>query len=336
MAVKLSVHYPTKGRSIVLRTDADWEKDVEPVKVSDDGDHAEFVVNCAEAWFETKVCLREADGTPRWSLGGNVVVSAQMSSARDLYPCFVGGGAGRISETIEVPGAFDCKTHRVRVYVPPGYDENTYRRYPVVYMHDGTNLFFPEESFAGSTWKVQGTLDTLDALQAIEPVIVVGIEAVDREEEYTARGWERYGRYIVETLKPLADTKGRTLPDPENTIVMGSSLGGLVSLYLAWRWPKVFGGAACLSGTFGLDDEIFKTVAREKRPELRVYLDSGYPRDNYESTLAMRDLLLRRGFRWGADLLHFVHPGARHNESDWALRLHLPMQFFFSRGASYA
>jgi pimeloyl-ACP methyl ester carboxylesterase len=117
---------------------------------------------------------------------------------------------------------------------------------------------------------------------------------------------------------------------------MGSSLGGLVSLHLAWSRPDVFGGAACLSSTFGFEDEIFRRVTAEPKRPIRIYLDSGYPRDNFEATLAMRNLLLRKGYRWGHDLLHFVHPGARHTERAWALRLHLPFQFFFGRGPSYA
>jgi hypothetical protein len=76
-------------------------------------------------------------------------------------------------------------------------------------------------------------------------------------------------------------------------------------------------------------------VSAESKKPIRVYLDSGSPKDNFEATLAMRNLLLRKGYRWGHDLIHFVHPGAKHHESAWAMRLHLPLQYFFGRGPSY-
>jgi predicted alpha/beta superfamily hydrolase len=335
MAITLRVHYPAQGRPLRLRTDADWDRDLEPAEVLERGDLLHFRVESEAPWFEFKACLEEPDGALRWSTGGNYVASAALPATHDVYPTFL-ESRGRITERIEVPGREGVEAHSIRVYVPPSYDENPYKRYPVAYMHDGTNLFFPEESFQGDTWNVQGTLDALDGMNAIEPVVVVGIQPRNRETEYTAEGWEAYGRFIVESLKPLVDTRGRTLPGPGHTVVMGSSLGGLVSLCLAWNWPKTFGGAGCLSGTFGHEDEMFQRIAREPRRPIRVYLDSGHPRDNFESTLAMRDLLLRKGFRWGDDLLHFVHPGAKHTEAAWALRLHLPLQFFFGRGAIYA
>src|SRR6185369_11926137 len=129
----------------------------------------------------------------------------------------------------------------------PGYDENTLKRYPVLYMHDGSNLFFPAESFMGETWEVDETMDMLDAMNVINKAIVVGIYPGDRMTEYTRSGYERYGRFVVESLKPFIDNSFRTLGDPANTAVMGSSLGGVVSFYLGWQYPQVFGNAACLS-----------------------------------------------------------------------------------------
>lgn len=335
MGLTLRLRYPTRGRAVVLRTDADWERDVPPTEVLEDGNLLTFRIDREAPLVEFKACLREADGTLRWSTGGNYVAGAAVAASHDVYPVFL-GEKGRISDPVEVPGAFGRETHRIRAYVPPGHDENPFKRFPVVYMHDGTNLFFPEESFLGTTWNLQGTLDALDAMNAMDPVIVVGIEPVDRNREYTEEGNEGYGRYIAECLKPAVDARGHTLEGPANTVVMGSSLGGLVSLHLAWSRPDVFGGAACLSSTFGLDDALFRRVTREPKKPIRVYLDSGFPRDNFEATLAMRDLLLRKGYRWGQDLLHFAHPGARHSEAAWALRLHLPLQYFFGRGPSYS
>jgi pimeloyl-ACP methyl ester carboxylesterase len=112
---------------------------------------------------------------------------------------------------------------------------------------------------------------------------------------------------------------------------MGSSLGGVVSFYLAWEWPQIFGMAACLSSTFGFRDDLRERVASEPRRDLRLYLDSGWPRDNYEATRNMRALLLRRGYREGEDLLYLGFPEALHNEAHWAMRAHVPFQFLFGR-----
>jgi predicted alpha/beta superfamily hydrolase len=334
MALTLRVRYPAKGRPISLRTDADWGRDLGPVELGEDGNLHCFRIERDDPYVEFKLCLTEPDGTVRWNSGSNYVATAAVRATHDVYPAFR-DTKGRISDPVEVAGAFGFEKHRIRAYVPPGHDENPFKRFPVVYMHDGSNLFFPGESFLGATWNVQGTLDALDSMNVIDPVIVVAIEPRDRMSEYTSEGNEAYARYIVETVKPVADQRGHTLPGPEHTVVMGSSLGGLVSLHLAWSRPDVFGGAACLSSTFAFDDELFRRVAAEPKKPIRIYLDSGHPKDNFEATLAMRNLLLRKGYRWGQDLLHFVHPGARHHETAWAVRLHLPFQYFFGRGPTY-
>jgi len=126
--------------------------------------------------------------------------------------------------------------HRFRVFLPPGYHENTLKRYPVLYMHDGHNLFFKEEAFAGNTWRTDEVLNMLDKMNAIEEAIVVGIFPSDRMTDYIMPGYENYGRFLVETLKPLIEGKYRTLNGPVNTAAMGSSLGGVVSFYLGWQW----------------------------------------------------------------------------------------------------
>ena len=127
------------------------------------------------------------------------------------------------------------------------------------------------------------------------------------------------------------DLSRRTRPEAESTIVMGSSLGGVASLHLAWAHPTVFGRAACLSSTFGHADDLFERVGRDPKPAVQIYLDSGWPRDNYDATNAMRDRLVARGFRLGEDLLHFSFPDGLHSERSWALRVHLPFQFFLGR-----
>ncbi len=222
--------------------------------------------------------------------------------------------------------------YRYRIFYPPGYEENPLRRYPVLYMQDGQNLFFPDEAFGGEHWRVRETPEILDAMNVIGRVIVVGVYPNDRQRDYTAPGSEEYGRFLVGALKPQIDSSCRTLRDPEHTGVMGSSLGGVVSFYLAWQWPEVFGLAACMSSTFGWRDDLRERVLAEPKRDAKIYLDTGWPGDNYEVTRDMRSLLVSRGYREGVDLLYLAFPEALHNERYWAMRSHIPFQFFFGDG----
>lgn len=323
------------GARIVLRTSLDWDRDVEANRVEDDGTRWEFAVGCEEPYFYFKPVVRGDGQFVKWSVGSNYLAVTAAPESRDVYPHFFDGPEGDITHPLGVPG-YDAR--RVRVYQPPGYDENTLKRYPVLYMHDGSNLFFPEEAFAGQTWGVDRTMDLLDSMNLIDKVIVVGIYAGDRMTEYTEAGYEGYGRFLVEGVKPFIDGGFRTLGNPESTAVMGSSLGGVVAFYLAWQWPQTFGMAACLSSTFGgrlpdgrQVDDLFARVRSEERRDVRFYLDSGWPDDNYEPTQSMRDLLAQRGYRPGEDLLYYAFPGARHDERSWAMRCHIPFQFFFAK-----
>ena len=160
---------------------------------------------------------------------------------------------------------------------------------------------------------------------------VVGVAPRDRMRDYTKPGYGAYGRFLAHRLKPLVDQHLRTHVAREDTLVMGSSLGGVAALHIAWAHPEVFGRVACLSSTFGPMDDLFERIASEPRRPLLVYLDSGWPRDNYDATNAMRDLLISRGFRLGVDLLQFSFPQGLHDEGSWADRIHLPFQFFFGR-----
>ena len=219
----------------------------------------------------------------------------------------------------------------VRVFLPPGYDENALQRFPVLYMQDGQNLFFPDEAAGGKHWRVSETLALLDRMSLVRQVIVVGVIPRDRTREYTAPGYVEYGRFLSEDLKPWVDANYRTLSGPEDTLVMGSSLGGVASLHMAWAHPDRFGNAACLSSTFGYADDLAQRVRRGPRPDIRVYLDSGWPHDNFEATRGMRSELLRRGFEEGRDLHYLAFPRASHDEKSWALRAHVPFQLFFGQ-----
>lgn len=322
--MRILVHYPSGRGELRLRTDRDWDRDLAPVAAS--GTHAEFELGDGQPFVYFKPVLRNGDAV-LWSQGDNYLAITTDPAGRAIYPHFDPEPHCSACELREVRG------RRYRVFHPPGYDENTLKRYPVLYMHDGQNLFFPDEAFGGSDWQVDETLLTLDAMNLIDKVLVVGIYARDRMHEYTRDGYHDYGRFLVDELKPEIDARYRTLPGPQTTAVMGSSLGGVVSFFLGWQWPEIFGNAACLSSTFTYNDDLLQRVAGEEKRPVRFYLDSGWPGDNYEVTCSMRDLLLRRGYRFGDDLLHFAFPKALHNERAWAMRSHIPFQFFFGKRA---
>ena len=323
--MRVDVRYPRSPERLVLRTEDDWATDVQPIDVQPNG--ATFELDPAGPFLALKVGLRTNDGLA-WSRGPNYVLN-RFESEPELYPYFFAEPRGTVSDVMYV--AAGSAVHALRVYCPPGYDENTERRYPVVYMHDGQNLFFPEEAFRSQEWQIDETMDRLDQMNAIRKAIVVGVVPRDRMHEYTDLGYEAYGQFLAGRLKPLVDAHYRTLPGPANTIVMGSSLGGVVSLYLAHAHSDTFGRAACMSSTFGDLDDLFLRIASAPKAPIAVYLDSGWPLDNYDKTNTMRDLLIAKGWKLGVDLLHFAFPDGSHNEHDWAMRVHLPFQFCFGK-----
>ena len=331
--ITIRVHYPLSSGRMALRTDGDWDRDIKPVSVSRDGTRFDFCLEPDKPYVYFKPVIRE-NGTIHWAQGDNYLAFPSGRGARNVHPYFFADPVCSACVLQRVPSAGAMKEHAVRVFYPPGYHENTLARYPVLYMHDGQNLFFPGEAFNGQHWKVQETLRILDSMSLVKKAIVVGIYPGDRKADYTSPGYEAYGRFIVEELKPWVDSTYRTLKGPAHTAVMGSSLGGVVSLFLGWQWPEVFGKVACMSSTFGWKDDLFDRVESEQRRAISIYLDSGWPRDNYEVTRSMRALLQRRGFQDGRDLLYFAFPEARHDERHWAVRAHVPFQFFFGRQAA--
>ncbi len=323
--VRLEVRYPVCADALVLRTADDWDRDLVPVAATAEG--AVFDLAFDGPFLALKPCLRRA-GALHWSVGDDYVLSAHEPDPV-IWPAFFASPRGEVSPLLRFEGA--GRSHAVRVYTPPGYAENTLRRFPVLYMQDGKNLFFPDEAFGGQEWRVDETMDRLDQMNSVRKVIVVGVAPHERMVDYTAPGYDAYGRFLTTTLKPAIDAGWRTRPEPASTVVSGSSLGGVVSLRLAWHHPEVFGGAMCMSSTFGFQDDLFERLETEPRPPIRIYLDSGWPRDNFDATNAMRDLLVARGFTLGDDLLAFSFPEGTHQEASWAARLHVPFQFFFGR-----
>jgi len=322
----LRVIYPAGRGHIVLRTQFDWNKNLEPIAISDDGTVSTFEITSRQPFVYFKAGLIQGDKF-HWSLGSNNLLLMTEKDQRACYPFFFGSEEGKFSRLVEIPSQLLSRQHRLRVYLPPGYDENTLATYPIAYMQDGQNLFFPEEAFMGNDWQVDQTSQTLRGMRASEDMLIVGLYSGNRMTEYTKPGYELYARSLVEEIIPQEEKILRSVPDRRFRSVWGSSLGGVVSFFTVWEYPQHFGAAVCMSSTFSFKDDLLERVLRETPPDVGFYLDSGWPEDNFEVTMAMAAALVSRGWRYGHNLMHLGFPQARHSERDWGFRLHLPMQF---------
>jgi predicted alpha/beta superfamily hydrolase len=307
---KVRVAYPPGSGQIVLRTELDWDKNVEPVSESEDG-ISTFRVQAHHPFLYFKPCLLQ-DGQLHWAKGDNRLLIMTQDDRIISYPYFFGSDYGRFSSLLTFKSAVLEREHRARVYLPPGYDENTLAQYPVAFLQDGQNLFFPEEAFSGQDWGVDSTHWELRSMGAVEDMILVGLySGAERMDEYTSPGYELYARSLVEEVIPRIEAKLRVVRDRRYRSVWGSSLGGVVSFYTVCQHPDVFGAAVCMSSTFSHKDNLLERVLSEHPPDVAFYLDSGWPGDNYETTVGMAMALISRGWLWGRNLFHLAYPHAR-------------------------
>lgn len=233
----------------------------------------------------------------------------------------------------------------VLVWLPPGYRDGA-RRYPVVYMHDGGNVFDASTSFAGVEWRADETAAEL--ARRGRPLIVVAVAASpdgQRLSEYgpwpvpalgaAGRG-DAYADFVARTLKPLIDARFRTRPGRASTAVLGSSMGGLVSLYMALRDPEVFGFAGALSPSLWFaDSRAFSWV--DSRPPAReaprVWLDMGAQEGDTQAqaqrNVALAREMARRLRRRGVETRFVVARGA-HTETAWAERLPAVLEWWLT------
>jgi predicted alpha/beta superfamily hydrolase len=233
----------------------------------------------------------------------------------------------------------------IMVYLPPGYVEDTGRTYPVLYMHDGQNLFDPLTSFAGRAWDVREHADAAIEAGEVEPLVIVGIyNTGDRRlAEYThERDWQRgggeaakYGRLITEELMPWVGARYRVKSDRASTGLGGSSLGGLVSLYLGLRHAVKFGKLAVLSPSVWWNHKSILGYVTERAPEIwerpRIWLDVGEEEGRRTVQDAEHLALRLRANGWvGGQTLRFERiPGGTHNEASWAERVRPMLRFLF-------
>jgi predicted alpha/beta superfamily hydrolase len=224
----------------------------------------------------------------------------------------------------------------VLLYLPSSYDEGQ-KRYPVVYMQDGQNLFDPATAFGGRTWQA-GEAMTLLAAAGIEAIVVAPYHmGAQRIEEYNPFAHWRRGRgaayveFMAETLKPIVDHDFRTVPKAAGTLIGGSSMGGLISLYAYCVRPDVFGGAMVMSPSLWVANGAVYGVVREQLvPGGRLYVDNGTRESSAQPLAALAG---EKGYIDGADLLYVQGKGDRHTEPAWARRLPRALRFLLASGS---
>lgn len=225
----------------------------------------------------------------------------------------------------------------VIVWMPPGYEENKEKHYPVLYMHDGQNLFDPETAFMEIDWQLDEAADSLISNKVIEPLLIVGVyNTQNRSDEYSPSfTGELYMKFIVNKLKPMIDSLYRTKQGRNYTAVGGSSMGGLISFMLAWNYPNVFSKAGCFSPAFKYQNFDYTTVVKnstQNKKSVKFYIDIGGI--GLEKTLQpgvelMVSELKNKDYKLNKDLFVITDSTAQHNEEAWAKRAPNMLKLFF-------
>lgn len=339
------VHYPAGTHALALRGDATpltWSTGVPLQPVAGEPDTFAYTIARLDKPAEVKPLLDDTT----WSRGANYVV--RPGETVDLYPHFI-TTSGRVVELFpSFSSTILGNSRRVWAYLPPSYDENPTARYPVLYMHDGQNLFDAARTAFGVEWGVDETLNAAaegDGLgERIREIIVVAPEnagaarideytpTYDKSEKAGGRG-ALYLRFLVEELKPRVDAMLRTRPERESTGVMGSSLGGLISAYAALWHANTFGLIGEMSPSTwwndaGLLNDVTTGATVTPRPT-RIYVDCGMPGDDYVDTSKLVAAYTSTGWVEGQSFLHVYAPNAQHTESAWAKRLPAALRFLF-------
>ena len=239
----------------------------------------------------------------------------------------------------------------VQVYLPPGYLRETSRRYPVLYLQDGQNVF--DAASMGKEWEVDETAEARIRAGRIEPFIAVAVANTEaRRDEYTPTSVERtepdgrtwkgggkanlYGRFLIEELKPFVDRTYRTRRDAASTAVGGASLGALVSLWLALEHPKIFGNVLAVSPAIGWDDAVMlkKIAGLPGKLPVRIWVDIGLLEgaDAVSGARRLRDALAAKGWTAGADLEYLEQVDGQHDEISWGSRVEGMLDFLYGRG----
>jgi len=232
------------------------------------------------------------------------------------------------------------------VYLPPDYESSPKRRYPVVYMHDGQNVMDGMTSYIpNAEWRADEAAERLIRAGLLEPLIIVGVDnaQVDRGKEYTPTRSDRgpsgdaakYGKFLIDEVMPFIDRTYRTKRGAQHTALIGSSLGGLVTMSLGIWHPDKFGKLGVVSPSVWWDDRVIIRMVNEmpKKTSQRIWIDMGTI-EGPGAVESARDLAIaleRKGWKPGKDLALVIDGFAQHNEPAWAGRMGEILLFLFRR-----
>ncbi|MDM1048078.1 alpha/beta hydrolase [Sphingobacterium hotanense] len=268
----------------------------------------------------------------KFTLTQDTTITLSPSNWNDIYQRSI---VGSVRYHHNYSSSYLRNTRNIVVWLPPSYEKDSNKRYPVLYAHDGQNLF-DHTNLSGSEWRMDEVADSLMRKGEIEEFIIVGMaNTKDRWIEYngTPEG-DNYLRFICTELKPFIDKTYRTKSDREHTAIIGSSMGGLISFYALYKYPEIFSKAACLSSGFYFDDgNILEQIRNDLAPlqHSKIYLDCGGKDLDYDflpSNRIVRDILTKDKH---INLRYEEFPDDPHNEIAWSKRLHIPYKFLFPK-----
>lgn len=338
-ATIIEVVYPKERGTIGIRGSGaplSWTQTTPPTATL--GDVSIFELEIREG--ET-IDVKLVRGTDEWAHGRNYTIHA--GDHLHLRPAFERTTCKLLPQVTLDAAPWPL---RYQVLLPPSYDEQTSKHYPVLYAQDGQALWSTSRDPYG-IWMLDTVIDQLLEIAVMSELIVVGIDTADarmdrlgpsRDPTYGGGRASEHLHAITDLLKPRIDAELRTRTGREDTGLIGSSLGGLFSFYGAWTRPDVFGKAICLSSSFWwANRSMIRAAALAPSPRPTIYLDSGVglnpdapSQDGFHHTRSMHRALLRAGYTNGEDLHRLAFPGQSHSTAAWSARVAIPLQLLFS------
>ncbi len=334
----LRVHYPLpSGQTLSVRGSAgplNWTTGIKMTQQSAN------VYQLRLKGLTTALQWKPLIGDTTWSRGANYNVMPGQTV--DIYPHFYTSSGQYQRYYSDFHSTILGNDRGVWVYLPPSFYENPLATYPVLYMHDGQNLFDPAYAFLGRTWQVAQTLDggidALDPSAHLPEMVVIGPENTsNRIYEYTpvpdpsygGGGGDQYLAFLTKELMPAIQSDplftGRLKTDLNHTAMAGSSLGGLITAYAGITQPNVWSRLGIFSPSTWWDNLYLITAVADAggvTPRwVHVYVDSGSPDDDTADTANLAQQYRNIGYLDGAGLEYVLAPGAEHNEDAWAARL---------------